>query len=314
MRHGKTWNQRICRAVLIGASWLSASLVPLGASGFNDAPGVTVRPLEVALVHRPPVNYPQEAIANGVVGTLVVKAKLGPDGAVIDAAVESGPEPLRQAALASVLYWHFDRSAANTTQRVTIDFTLPDGNARPSQASATPPSGLSASGEPKTVASIGFAGLSDEAEARLKAELPIHEGDAMGPAEMGKLVSAVHAFDPHLIVWVADSQSGLNLVVRPQSKVPVRARGPVKQLRLLHQVAPVYPREARKARIEGTVRLSARIGKDGHIAALRVISGPPELANAAIDAARQWVYEPAVLNGQPADVMTTFEITFRLPR
>jgi protein TonB len=77
-------------------------------------------------------------------------------------------------------------------------------------------------------------------------------------------------------------------------------------------VTPVYPKEAKEARVQGVVALSATIGKDGKIVALKVESGPSELRQAALDAVQQWEYRPYLLNGQPVEVATTIEVNFRL--
>lgn len=81
---------------------------------------------------------------------------------------------------------------------------------------------------------------------------------------------------------------------------------------VLSQVPPVYPADARQAHIEGTVVLSAVIGTDGHIQNLTALSGPEELQTPALDAVRQWVYRPYVLNGEPVAVQTTITVNYKL--
>jgi len=66
----------------------------------------------------------------------------------------------------------------------------------------------------------------------------------------------------------------------------------VAEANLIHDVAPTYPPEAGRARIEGSVVLQAVIGKDGSVQDVRVESGLPILALAAIDAVKQWRYRP----------------------
>ncbi len=65
----------------------------------------------------------------------------------------------------------------------------------------------------------------------------------------------------------------------------------------LRKVTPVYPPLAITARISGVVRLIGTIGKDGTIRNLQLVSGHPMLARAALEAVRQWVYKPTLLNG-----------------
>jgi periplasmic protein TonB len=81
---------------------------------------------------------------------------------------------------------------------------------------------------------------------------------------------------------------------------------------LLHRVEPAYPPLARAAHIQGTVMMSALIGKNGAIENLRVLSGHPMLTTAAIEAVRQWRYRPYILNGEPVEVETQITVNFSL--
>lgn len=81
---------------------------------------------------------------------------------------------------------------------------------------------------------------------------------------------------------------------------------------LIKRVAPAYPPLAKAAHLEGTVRFQAIIGTNGAIRNLEVLGGPPLLRPAAIDAVRQWVYRPTLLNGQPLEVVTQIEVAFKL--
>ena len=107
--------------------------------------------------------------------------------------------------------------------------------------------------------------------------------------------------------------------------VPVLAKSPVptpvKRMRiasriaeanLIHDVAPQYPPEAGRARIEGTVVLMAVIGTDGSVKDVGVESGLPILAQAAIDAVKQWRYKPYMKDGQPVEVDSRITINFTL--
>lgn len=100
------------------------------------------------------------------------------------------------------------------------------------------------------------------------------------------------------------------------SAMPKRMRiaSRVAEANLIHDVAPTYPPEAGRARIEGTVVLLAVIGKDGTVEDVRVESGLPLLAQAAIDAVKQWRYRPYVLNGEPIEVDSKITINFTLSR
>ena len=92
----------------------------------------------------------------------------------------------------------------------------------------------------------------------------------------------------------------------------VRVGGQVEAAKLTHEVKPAYPRLALDARVEGTVELGAVIGKDGHVEDLKVISGSPLLISSALNAVKQWVYQPTYLNGQAVQVQTEINVTFKL--
>ena len=81
---------------------------------------------------------------------------------------------------------------------------------------------------------------------------------------------------------------------------------------LVKRVQPPYPPLARQARIQGSVVLQAEISKTGDIQNLRLISGHPMLAPAAIEAVKQWKYKPYLLNGEPVEVETTVQVNFTL--
>ncbi|MGC2502646.1 MAG: energy transducer TonB, partial [Silvibacterium sp.] len=73
-----------------------------------------------------------------------------------------------------------------------------------------------------------------------------------------------------------------------------------------------YPAIAKAARIQGTVVLQATISKGGTIQDLRVISGPPMLQQAALEAVKTWRYRPYLLSGEPVEVETQVNVIFTL--
>ncbi len=92
----------------------------------------------------------------------------------------------------------------------------------------------------------------------------------------------------------------------------IRVGGNVAKARLTRQVRPQYPQLARQARIQGTVKLSAVIAKDGTIQKLEVMSGHPLLVPAALAAVKQWRYRPTLLNGEAVEVLTNIDVNFTL--
>jgi protein TonB len=107
--------------------------------------------------------------------------------------------------------------------------------------------------------------------------------------------------------------------VAPPKPVPIAPAVPqqvpggvVKMANPIHRVEPTYPPIARQARVSGTVEIEAVIAVDGHLREVHVKGGPPLLVKAALDAVKQWVYEPTTLNGVPVEVVGVILVTFRL--
>ena len=86
------------------------------------------------------------------------------------------------------------------------------------------------------------------------------------------------------------------------------------EAQLVHRVEPVYPRMAVLAGLQGEVRLHAIIARDGTIQSLSVTTGQPILAQAALEAVRQWRYRPYLLNGRAVEVETFITVNFRKDR
>ncbi|MEQ1885686.1 MAG: energy transducer TonB [Bryobacteraceae bacterium] len=99
-------------------------------------------------------------------------------------------------------------------------------------------------------------------------------------------------------------------VEEPQRTVTVG--GMVLAAKLIHRVVPVYPLPAKVARVSGTVRLMGIVSTEGTIQQLQLISGNPLLVQAAMDAVRQWVYSPTLLNGKPTEVIAPIDVIFAL--
>ena len=74
----------------------------------------------------------------------------------------------------------------------------------------------------------------------------------------------------------------------------------------------MYPAIAQSARVQGNVVLEATIGTDGRVRDVRVMQSIPLLDLAAINAVRQWEFEPTLLNGQPTAIIMSVTINFKL--
>jgi TonB family protein len=311
----------------------------LSAAPQGDPAGVTVELNGASLIHRAPLTFPEAARTKGVRGTVVVEVSLEASGEVSDARVLSGPEALRRPVLESVLQWHFAHETAGAHRQVMVSFDPATSEAKPvlSTSTGTAPGADARTDEvrrlieasrarsaavQRTVKSISVSGISEPARAELLGSLPVQQGDSLDLAGYERVRKAVKEFDEHLTVLFPPAGSDSEIAVQiaaPNSKpeapsIPNRIRvgGNVQQANLVNQVRPLYPPEAKQQRVQGTVQLAAVIGKDGAIMQLDVMSGHPMLAPAALDAVRQWVYKPTLLNGNPVEVSTMIDINFTL--
>jgi TonB family protein len=82
---------------------------------------------------------------------------------------------------------------------------------------------------------------------------------------------------------------------------------------VIQKVNPKYPEEARKAMIMGIVIVETVINEKGTVDAIEVVESPDELlSEAAVEAIRQWTFEPALCDGRPVGVYYNVTLKFRL--
>jgi periplasmic protein TonB len=98
----------------------------------------------------------------------------------------------------------------------------------------------------------------------------------------------------------------------PAPVAPVRVGGDISAPRLIHRVAPEYPPIAVSALIEGIVILEATVDASGAVQDTRVLRSHSVLEEAAVEAVRQWRYEPLLLNGTPTPFVLTVTVSFGL--
>jgi protein TonB len=152
---------------------------------------------------------------------------------------------------------------------------------------------------------------------------PVHKTQEAPPSSVGTTGGIVGGVPGGVVGGVPDGV--FSEMLNSAASVPVLAKSlvptPVKRMRiasrvaeanLIHDVPPQYPPEAGRARIEGTVVLMAVIGKDGTVTDVRVENGLPILAQAAIDAVKQWRYKPYMIDGEPVEVDSRITINFNL--
>jgi TonB family protein len=146
-------------------------------------------------------------------------------------------------------------------------------------------------------------------------------GFARGRIDADVVNGAVARADAHLQVGQMNERITVSAPRVGPAPVPqatrtperIRVGGNVQPSRLLRQPRPVYPPELQQAGIEGIVRLRGIVSKQGTVLNPEVMNSvDPRLAKAALDAVSQWLYEPTLLNGEPIETVTHFDIAFQL--
>jgi TonB family protein len=272
------------------------------------------------LLHRGPIEYPADAIEKRVDGTVVVEATLNDRGVVTDARVISGPDLLRKAALKSVLDWHYNAQTQSPVE-VAVDFKLPEK--KPGTIIGSVPTAIP-NGRLMRIQAVGISPALRDA---VIGHLAIQVGDLIAPDTLDRARRAVREVDEHLDVRYSavitnTGEKEYSLVIfatapivgQVTSEGPQRIRvgGNVQATMAISAPKPLYPPDAKQARIQGTVRMNVVIGKDGTVKDLQVASGHPLLVDTAADAVRQWVYKPTLLNGNPVEVVTVVDVNFTL--
>jgi TonB family protein len=130
-----------------------------------------------------------------------------------------------------------------------------------------------------------------------------------GTAARADLNLALGAMSETVTVRTSRTAPAPQMPARVPERIPIG--GNVQPSKLLRQVRPVYPEDLKAQGINGTVKIKAIISKTGDVLNPTVIStADPKLAQAVLDAVKQWQYTPTLLNGQPVEVLTTIDMTF----
>lgn len=171
------------------------------------------------------------------------------------------------------------------------------------EAGHTPGGRVLLSGDAKTLATPGRAAVTTaNGNSKLQPSTTTEEANLVEPPAL----SAEQA-----------SPMALNGVLSPRASLPGLAM-PVSQGlsggRLLRRVPPIYPTNAKVLRVEGKVVLNALVMEDGSVHDLKVVQGDVGLAQAALEAVKNWRYQPFLLDGKPVKRETTITIDFKLPR
>jgi TonB family protein len=189
-------------------------------------------------------------------------------------------------------------SLAPDTSGVASSLERPRRQAPPNTASASP--------RKKTIVGILSAPITPDRRVQSEATAEQSPPVIQAPSER----SAGNPSPPAVFgSWNSTPKPGLPA---PTPSIPEQGDRVVSSS-LLYRVEPLYPPEAEQKHIEGTVKLRAVIGRDGKVMGLGLLSGPQLLVPAAMKAAREWRFIPALLNGEPVESQTEITIEFHLP-
>jgi TonB family protein len=250
------------------------------SDAFAPSPGTTRVAANVAagyVIHQVAPVYPPIAKTAHITGTVVLHAIIAKDGTIEQLKVVSGPPLLLKSAMDAVQQWVYRPTLANgdpvrVDTTISVVYTL--GGKNPSNAEgAGSTSDVSGSPSPQAVAT------DSSQDAQREAAIQSHSG---GSSE-------------------------------PNSSTPkLTPEGHFTAATLVYQVAPVYPEDAKKKHVQGTVLLNVTIEKDGSVENLVYESGPPMLMSSAMEAVKKWRYKPTILNGEPVAVNTTISVVYTL--
>ena len=256
-----------------------------GSGAAVRAPGGDARIVPPRLIKQVDPAYPELARNARVEGAVILEATTDLYGRVAGVRVLRGIPALDQAAIDAVKQWVYEPMVVGGKPRpvtfvVTMLFNLDEDK------------GSRAGGI--------IAGVATGVEGGV-------EGGVAGGVE-GGVEGAVSG-------GVAGGVAGGAVSARDLMKFEggaVRAVGKIKPPKIIKMVEPVYPESARKAEVGGIVILEAKTDEKGNVLGTRILRSIPLLDQAAVDAVKQWKYEPMVIDGKPFPVIFTVTVRFTL--
>ena len=278
--------------------------------------------------------YPEEARKKGVQGTVILEAKIDENGRVMDTMVLRSVPELDQAAVEALKQWVYEPMVIEGKPMkaiftVTVRFRLGEKDIEEFAAGAVKVKDQIK--PPKLVKLINPVYPETARQSKVEGVVILQaRTDTQGRVKDAMVLRSVPLLDQAAIdavrQWVYEP-----LVIDGQAKeavftVTVRfaldkdkekaqgqgATGEVLVPKLIKKVDPVYPEAARKAGIQGIVLLEATTDEQGNVVKVKVQKSIPELDQAAIDALKQWKYEPMIVEGKPKGVVFTVTIRFAL--
>jgi len=170
-----------------------------------------------------------------------------------------------------------------------------------SRASESPAASANSVKEPETSASNPPVAAQVDSTSPVKTSSPSNREVPSGGLVITQDGKVIYRMEPAR--GVAPS-SGHATASVPASSTPSR---------LIHRVEPEYPLEAREKHIQGSVVLDVQVQGEGTVGNIDVVQGDPLLSEAAIQAVRQWKYQPYLVDGRPVESQTRITINFTLP-
>jgi protein TonB len=263
--------------------------------------------------------YPEEARKAGIEGMVTLEATTDKYGRVQRVKVLNSIPELDQAALDAVKQWIYepmiiDGKPWGVTFTVTCKFRLDEpvravGDVKP----------------PKLIKEVKPIYPEAARKAGIEGVVIIEATtDVYGRVINTKILRSILLLDQAAIdavkQWIYEPMiidgepRGVMFTVTCKFKLdkPVRAVGDIEPPKLIKKVDPIYPEEARKAEIEGVVILEATTDKYGRVQRVKILRSIPELDQAAMDAVKQWVYEPKIIDEKPRGVIFTVTVVFKL--
>jgi TonB family protein len=279
--------------------------------------------------------YPDEARKNGVQGVVILEAKIGERGQVIDAMILRSVPQLDQAAIDALKQWVYEPMTLNgkpikTLITVTVRFKLDEKDIEKfaegavKVTDAIPPPKLIKKMNPVYPEAARQAGVEGVVilEARIDVEgrvknvrilrsVPLLDQAAIDAVRQWVYTPMIIDGQPKEAIFTITVRFNLNGKGKKDAEGKT-STGDVLIPTLIKKVDPVYPEAARQAGVQGLVLLEATTDEKGNVAAIRVLQSIPELDQAAIDALKQWKYEPFIIEGKPKGVVFTVTIQFKL--
>jgi TonB family protein len=281
--------------------------------------------------------YPAEARKAGIEGAVTLEAATDKFGRVESVKVLKSVPELDQAAIDAVKQWVYepmviDGKPHGVVFTVTCRFSLDDKNSGKSfeggvvGTDEVPP--VRAIGDikpPKLIKKVDPVYPPEAKEAGIEGIVIVEATtDIYGRVVDTTVLRSIPELDQAAIdavkQWVYEPEiidgipRGLIFTVTCTFKLKesVRAVGDVKPPKLIKKVEPIYPEEAKKAGIGGVVILEVTTDIYGRVVHTKVLQSVSELNQAAIDAVKQWVYEPEIIDGEPQSVVFTVTVTFKI--